>query len=826
MLPLRVLASWPGAVLVVNAEGIVEHVFGSPSELFGDDELTGRPLYEVIGLPDDGTAGLVQLWLASVVGNEEAVWPIYADQAPRVGIARARERGARPLALTAAPLSAHGIVTHAILFATDAPAEGEHVATPHGAPATSSPTVDCESFRSETAGLLSDCDAALARLERDPASHTTVNRLFRSLHTLRGTARAFRLSAVESAAFEAEELLEAVRRAAEPPSPAQLAAIGGRLRALRQLIDRLSAAPSGTAAETAVADELETFALALERAQGSGAAAQTARFVLERCLRRWQLEPLGNTLAPEEVAQLVREVRACELSDVLVGEADRLLAALHAARVGERADAALVVLDLADAATSSLGLTTLASAAARSLAAIRGGARVVDAIDVVERRLRIARQLASTVRRAARVDVLAIAQTDARRCLVEMQRALEVWSAHPRGEQSRLATDELSRYARRLVACAERFGFEGLRSQAAQIQPVLDEARRHARPPRSLLARVEQWMSDAEAHLALYQAFAVERTAVGHEDGTIATLLSSVARARVDELPAALDQLRRAATAAGILSIGAALDQEPIEAAARVRRLCIDAPRFVAEADHTATDRHAALAQAVERYERARADERSEATEAAWNALRRALRAITLEPLATVADPLGRVAADAARTAGREVTLAVECGEVSAPPAVVRKLSTVLAHAIRNAVDHGIEPPAARLAAGKPSRGVIWLIASEDDERLRLEIVDDGAGVALDAVRARAVERGLVDAAASAALDERQLLELLFAPGFTTRSEVGALSGRGVGLDAVRAMAEELSGSARLESQPGRGCRLIVELSRRAATAAAVAPIR
>ena len=130
---------------------------------------------------------------------------------------------------------------------------------------------------------------------------------------------------------------------------------------------------------------------------------------------------------------------------------------------------------------------------------------------------------------------------------------------------------------------------------------------------------------------------------------------------------------------------------------------------------------------------------------------------------------------------------------------------------MRNAVDHGIEPPEQRRRAGKPAQATLTLRAAQEGDRVRIELEDDGGGVDVAAVRARARELGLLSAADEAPSDE-EVLELVFRPGFSTRREASELSGRGIGLDAVRGALARLRGEVTLQSWPGQGSRFTLRL--------------
>jgi chemotaxis protein histidine kinase CheA len=128
-----------------------------------------------------------------------------------------------------------------------------------------------------------------------------------------------------------------------------------------------------------------------------------------------------------------------------------------------------------------------------------------------------------------------------------------------------------------------------------------------------------------------------------------------------------------------------------------------------------------------------------------------------------------------------------------------------LMHLVRNAVDHGLEPAAERVAAGKPAQGCLRVTARQQSNTLLLEIADDGRGLDSARLRDRALALGLLDAAAAAAQGERELQQLIFLPGFSTAPRVSGVSGRGVGMDAVKASVTRMGGQIELASTPGQG---------------------
>ncbi|BAL27272.1 hybrid sensor histidine kinase/response regulator [Azoarcus sp. KH32C] len=171
-----------------------------------------------------------------------------------------------------------------------------------------------------------------------------------------------------------------------------------------------------------------------------------------------------------------------------------------------------------------------------------------------------------------------------------------------------------------------------------------------------------------------------------------------------------------------------------------------------------------------------------------------------------------RLVRDLGRTLGKLVRLEIEGGATPVDREILERLDAPLGHLLRNAVDHGIEPAAARRAAGKPEEGLVRLAARHSAGRLHIVVADDGGGIDQDRLRRTVVERRLANAEMAAELSETELLEFLFLPGFSLKEEVSDVSGRGVGLDAVRDTIRELRGHLRLNSTVGEGTRFQLEL--------------
>jgi two-component system chemotaxis sensor kinase CheA len=188
------------------------------------------------------------------------------------------------------------------------------------------------------------------------------------------------------------------------------------------------------------------------------------------------------------------------------------------------------------------------------------------------------------------------------------------------------------------------------------------------------------------------------------------------------------------------------------------------------------------------------------------------LMGVRMTPLAVITERLPRAARDVARKLGRQVDVEVHGAEIELDRAILEELSDPLLHVLRNAVDHGIEPPHLRLLAGKPATGRITVTARRDRDRVVIEVADDGKGMSAGRLREAAVRRGAMTANQAAALSEREALMLACLPGLSTAEQVTDVSGRGVGLDAVKKTLEAVGGTLELESARNLGTRVVLRL--------------
>jgi two-component system, chemotaxis family, sensor histidine kinase and response regulator WspE len=228
---------------------------------------------------------------------------------------------------------------------------------------------------------------------------------------------------------------------------------------------------------------------------------------------------------------------------------------------------------------------------------------------------------------------------------------------------------------------------------------------------------------------------------------------------------------------------------------------------LLARARGRAADSLQALAETVESMESFARD-----SEDLSSRLHHEVLASRMRPLADGIRGFPRLVRDLARELGKPARFEVVGEATGVDRDILDRLEAPLNHLIRNALDHGLESPEERRAAGKPEAGLIRLEARHRAGMLQLVLSDDGRGISLERLRAKVVERGLADPAMARRLGEAELLDFLFLPGFSTREQVTAVSGRGVGLDVVHSMVHSVRGSVRIATRPGQGTRFILQL--------------
>jgi two-component system chemotaxis sensor kinase CheA len=189
-----------------------------------------------------------------------------------------------------------------------------------------------------------------------------------------------------------------------------------------------------------------------------------------------------------------------------------------------------------------------------------------------------------------------------------------------------------------------------------------------------------------------------------------------------------------------------------------------------------------------------------------------AIMQVRMMPVSFVFQRFPRLVRDTSRKLGKEVALVLDGEDTEADKNIIEALGDPLVHIVRNSLDHGFELPEARRSAGKPAAGTLTIRASQESDRVLIEIRDDGKGIDPDIIKRKAYEKGLIDEATLDRLTDQEALNLVFAPGLSTATVVSDLSGRGVGMDVVRTAVDKVNGSIHLESELGKGTRICLSL--------------
>ena len=185
--------------------------------------------------------------------------------------------------------------------------------------------------------------------------------------------------------------------------------------------------------------------------------------------------------------------------------------------------------------------------------------------------------------------------------------------------------------------------------------------------------------------------------------------------------------------------------------------------------------------------------------------LRETVMQARMQPVGHLFGKFPRMVRDLARSCGKQVRIEFLGQETGLDKTLIEAIKDPLTHALRNAIDHGVEAPRERMLAGKPAQGTVWMRARHQSGSVVIEIEDDGGGISRERVLAKALTQGLVSEERAAAMTDREAQQLIFMPGFSTAATVSHVSGRGVGMDVVRTSVEKAGGTVEVDSQPGVG---------------------
>jgi two-component system chemotaxis sensor kinase CheA len=289
-------------------------------------------------------------------------------------------------------------------------------------------------------------------------------------------------------------------------------------------------------------------------------------------------------------------------------------------------------------------------------------------------------------------------------------------------------------------------------------------------------------------------------------DGTLAFRIQTAAA------PSEVDAVIRSAGDIAGVAIDLASDEQPVDAHA-LRQIRIDLARLdvlmkLAGELVVARNRLVELARASSDPELGQVGERISRL---VGAVQSEVLEARLTPVREVFDRFPRVVRDLARDLGRQVRLEVEGGDIELDRAVLDEVADPLVHLVRNAIDHGLEPPRERLKAGKPAEGRLRLSASRERSSVAIRVADDGRGIDRATILAKAKADGLVDATAESLADD-QLLRILSRSGFSTAAVISGVSGRGVGVDVVMTRIRQLGGAVELVTEAGQGTAFVLRV--------------
>ena len=183
-----------------------------------------------------------------------------------------------------------------------------------------------------------------------------------------------------------------------------------------------------------------------------------------------------------------------------------------------------------------------------------------------------------------------------------------------------------------------------------------------------------------------------------------------------------------------------------------------------------------------------------------------------MQPIRNAWSKLPRVVRDLAQSCCKKVVVQMEGADTELDKTILEAIKDPLTHIVRNSVDHGIEPPEVRVANGKPAEGTLWLRAFHEGGQVNIEIADDGGGINLERVRAKGLEKGLITEEQAASMSDREAMQLILLPGFSTAAKVTNVSGRGVGMDVVKTNVEKIGGTLDINSVAGEGTTLRIKI--------------
>jgi two-component system chemotaxis sensor kinase CheA len=641
-------------------------------------------------------------------------------------------------------------------------------------------------FLSESRDLLEQASRGFLALEKAPDDPAVINELFRSVHTMKGASGLFDIAPFTAVVHAAEDLLDAVRNGRVALLAEMTDLFLEALDRIAQWLDDLEAngALGEGAGETGrtLSGRLRAFL------GGDNQPPQPAPAVITQAGERAAL-PWLKELPAEVLAGLVAELAAgrgplCALEYTPHEQAfysgdDPLFTVLQLP--GRRWFEAQPVtpwpaLEDFDPFRCNLRFRAIVAAdraaLAHQLRYVEDQATLVElaATDLAEAAGAGARHSAQAL--PAELLAPALDILDSQRQMLETPADPETWPGR---------IQSIGTVLRRLL--------DHLESAGAGLVPRLETALAEAGKTRSVAPLIEV-IDAARALLEPCAGEGANGPAAGGE----------LPRRRWDDPPAA-EPGKEARKAAAIK-----VDQERIDALMNLAGELIVAKNSLPFLARRAEDVYGSRLMARE------IKAQYDVINRIADDLQTAVMQVRMVPVAHVFQRFNRLVRDLARRLEKQIRLEIEGEETEADKTVVEELADPLVHLLRNAIDHGLEAPADRRLAGKPEEGVLRLKARQADDRVIIEISDDGRGIDVDKVKRKALERGLIDEALFASISDQDALQLIMEAGLSTADQVSDLSGRGVGMDVVRSMVRRTGGTITLDSEPGRGTRVTISL--------------
>jgi two-component system chemotaxis sensor kinase CheA len=373
----------------------------------------------------------------------------------------------------------------------------------------------------------------------------------------------------------------------------------------------------------------------------------------------------------------------------------------------------------------------------------------------------------------------------------------------------RETVDEIFRHAHSLKGMAATMQYDGVTALAHRMEDLLGRVRSDEFPFSPALA--DLLLEGSDLLSGMVSVIENGEGQVPDADGLIERLVSyapgSPENPRIPELQHAGDESESRAAAPA--QNRHQFRQSDSFKSVRVKTETLD--RLVNVTGELITTRHRLMDRA-RRHGGQELDEPLNRLSALLRELRDEVFQARMLPFAVIAERFPRMVRDLARKQGKEVTLQVEGMEIELDRGILEEITEPLVHILRNAVDHGIETPEVRVAAGKPPGGVITITVARDKDHVDITVADDGRGMDPARLAQKAVEKKLITPAQAYNISRQAALMLVCAPGFSTAIQVSDVSGRGVGMDAVKTAVHILGGTLSIESENGRGSRFILRL--------------